>query len=114
MWRSYSKYHNKKTFAYGLKFDSKKEAERYQELKIMEAAGEITGLKMQVKFPLIPVLRDEQGKLVERAVSYVADFTYFTRDGSYVVEDTKGVRTPEYVIKRKLMYYLHHIKINEV
>ena len=114
MWGSYRKYHNKKTIAFGVQFDSKKEAERYQELKIMEAAGDIAGLKMQVKFPLIPVQRDEQGKLVERAVSYVADFTYFLKDGSFVVEDTKGIRTPEYIIKRKLMYYMHHIKIQEV
>lgn len=114
MWTRYPKYHNKKTFAFGIQFDSKKEAERYQELKLLEAAGEVQNVKTQVKFPLLPVQRDESGKCIERAVSYVADFTYFTKDGQFVVEDTKGVKTPEYILKRKLLYYFHKIKIQEI
>lgn len=118
------KYHNTKTFAYGIRFDSKKEAKRYQDLKEMEAEGKIHDLKRQVKFLLIPTQREPEtvgkrggvikGKLIEREVSYYADFTYFTKDGHFVVEDTKGVRTPEYMIKRKLMLYLCGIKIKEV
>lgn len=109
-----SKYRSKKHFAFGLQFDSKKEAHRYQQLKVLEAEGKIQALKMQVKFPLIPIQKDLSGKVIERAVSYVADFTYFTSDGIYVVEDVKGVRTPEYIIKRKLMLHEHGIRIKEV
>lgn len=52
-------------------------------------------------------------KLIERGVYYIADFVYY-RDGEYIVEDTKGVRTKDYIIKRKLMLYVHGIKIKEV
>lgn len=115
MWRRYpTKYNNKKTVAFGIKFDSKKEAARYRDLKLLEAAGEIKDIKLQVKFPLLPVQRDEQGKLVERAAAYVADFTYWTKAGEFVVEDTKGIKTPEYILKRKMMYYFHRIKVKEV
>lgn len=108
-----SKYNSKKTVVDGQKFDSKKEARRYQELLLLEKAGEIQNLCRQVKFVLIPSQRDENGKVVERECSYKADFTY--EEGiKTVVEDVKGYRTKEYIIKRKLMLYQYGIRIREV
>lgn len=109
-----SKYNNKKTVVNGQVFDSKKEATRYKELLLLEKAGAIHDLRMQVKFTLIPAQRDEAtGKVVERECSYKADFVY-EEDGKTVVEDVKGFRTKEYVIKRKLMLWRYGIKIREV
>lgn len=108
-----SKYNSKKTVVGGQKFDSKKEARRYQELLLLEKAGEIKNLSRQVKFVLIPSQRDESGKLIERECSYKADFTY--EEGiKTVVEDVKGYRTKEYIIKRKLLLYQYGIRIREV
>lgn len=108
-----SKYNSKKTVVDGQKFDSKKEARRYQELLLLEKAGEIKNLSRQVKFVLIPSQRDENGKVVERECSYKADFTY--EEGiKTVVEDVKGFRTKEYIIKRKLMLWRYGIRIREV
>ena len=123
----YSKYKAKKTEIDGIVFDSKKEADRYCELKILERAGEIKCLMLQKDFLLIPAqyemierygkngqrLKDEK-KLIERQCTYRADFTYIDKDGSTIVEDVKGIKTPEYKIKRKLMLYFHGIKIKEV
>lgn len=114
-----AKYNNVKIDGY----DSKKEYRRAKELKLLEKKGIITGLQEQVKYELIsPQYRfyEVQGvrkmlrkkKLIERGVYYIADFVYY-RDGEYIVEDTKGVRTKEYIIKRKLMLYVHGIKIKE-
>ena len=120
----HSKYHSKKTFAYGIQFDSKREAERYQELKTLEAQGKIHDIRLQVKFVLIPAQREPdrkgakggiiKGRVIEREASYRADFTYYTADGAFVVEDVKGMRTPEYRLKKKLMLYLCGIRIKEV
>lgn len=108
-----SKYNSKKTVVDGQKFDSKKEARRYQELLLLEKAGEIKNLSRQVKFVLIPSQRDENGKVVERECSYKADFTY--EEGiKRVVEDVKGYRTKEYIIKRKLLLYQYGIRIREI
>ena len=117
-----SKYGNRKVVADGIKFDSKKEYRRYCELKLLERAGVISDLELQKPFMLIPAQyegkADKPGKasktLLERAVTYKADFVY-TQDGKTVVEDVKGgVRTKEYILKRKLMLYLHGIRIKEV
>lgn len=118
-----SKYHNKKVGYNGENFDSLKEYRRFCELSLLEKAGEITDLKRQVKFELIPAQYEpdtigirggvRRGKLLEREVSYVADFVY-TQYGKQVVEDTKGFRTTDYIIKRKLMLWVHGIRINEV
>jgi hypothetical protein len=88
-------------------YASKREAARAMELKLLEHAGVISDLKEQVAFELIP---KQDG---ERAVSYKADFTYVNQVGEFVCEDVKGCKTPEYIIKRKLLLFIHHIKILE-
>lgn len=124
-----SKYHNKKITAGGETFDSKREYNRYRELLLLEKAGEISNLRRQVKFVLIPAQYEKtperyargkrkgelkQGKVLERECAYLADFVYIDSNGEKVVEDTKGVKTKEYIIKRKLMLYTHGIQIKEV
>lgn len=108
-----NKYRNKKVTRNGIEFDSQKEAQRYAVLKLLERAGKITDIQRQVKFDLLPSQKDKSGKVIERACSYVADFTYY-ENGVYIVEDTKGYRTPEYKLKRKMMLYFHGIRIKEV
>lgn len=107
-----SKYHSKKAIVNGIEFDSRKEARRYSDLVLLERAGMITDLQRQVKFELIPSQRID-GKVVERSVTYVADFVY-KQHGKTVVEDTKGFKTKDYIIKRKLMLYIHGIRVKEI
>ena len=110
-----SKYHAKKITWNGEVFDSKKEFNRYQELLLLQRAGRIANLERQVKIPLLPSQKDENGKVIERAVTYIADFVYFDIErNKTVVEDVKGMRTQEYILKRKMMLYLNHIRIYEV
>jgi hypothetical protein len=109
---SVSKYGNKKTVVDGVAYDSAKEARRGAELRLLERAGLITDLCRQVKFELLPAQR-RNGKLIERPVNYVADFVY-RENGEEVVEDVKGLRTKEYVIKRKLMLWQYGIQVKEV
>ena len=131
-----NKYSNKKVTAYGIPFDSKKEAQRYCELRLLEKAGIIKGLELQKEFVLIPAQYEDvparleriyaersfeikctkpRGKCLERACKYKADFYYFdVNKGRYIVEDTKGVKTKDYIIKRKLMLYIHGIRIIEL
>ena len=90
-----------------------KEYHRHCELQMLQKAGQITDLQEQVRYQLLPAQRIN-GKLAERAVWYVADFVYRDNKGNLVVEDTKGMRTREYVIKRKLMLYIHNIRIEEL
>lgn len=118
------KYHNVKTRGY----DSAKEAERARVLHLLEKAGKIRELREQVRFELIPVQREgdaerrlginpsaAQGKVIERAAAYVADFVYVdAATGETVVEDVKGVRTDAYVLKRKLMLWFYGIRVKEV
>jgi hypothetical protein len=106
-----SKYRNVKTTLDGITFDSVKEAKRYAELRLLERAGQIFNLQRQVSFVLIP--KQERNGKVERPVVYKADFVY-TENGQEVVEDTKGVKTKEYIIKRKLMLWQYGIQIREV
>ena len=108
-----SKYHNRKIVREGETYDSVKEYRRAKELELLEKSGVIKDLKRQVRFEIIPSQRGEDGKVVERAVTYVADFVYF-EDGKLIVEDTKGFRTKDYIIKRKLMLYMHGVRIKEV
>lgn len=108
-----NKYGNRKVEVDGIRFDSLKEARRWQELRLLERAGEIHGLKRQVPFILIPSQR-RNGKIVERPVKYIADFTYYGKDDELIVEDTKGLRTHEYIIKRKIMLWEFGLQIREV
>lgn len=128
--RSRAKYGNRKVVVDGITFDSKKEAQRYTELKLLEKAGNITGLQLQREFELIPAQREhtneiyekgpnkgrfKPGKLLERKCSYVADFVYWDLENNcMVVEDAKDMRTKEYIIKRKLMFHIYGIRIKEV
>ena len=107
-----SKYHSRKITVGGETFDSKKEYNRWTELALLQRAGQISDLKRQVKFELIPSQKIG-GRTAERACAYIADFVY-TDNGKTVVEDTKGFKTKEYIIKRKLMLYIHGIRIREV
>lgn len=113
-----NKYNAHKKEYDGIAFDSKKEADRYAELKLLERAGQISNLQRQVQYLLVPNQYID-GKCVERSIKYIADFTY-TQNGKVVVEDVKGYRDPssagyaKFVIKRKLMLYTYGIKVKEV
>ena len=127
-----NKYNAKKVTVDGIVFDSAKEAERYKELLSLEKAGAIQDLQLQPWFELIPAqyetferygktgkrLKDGR-RCVELSLSYKGDFAY-TENGKRVVEDVKGYRNPassgyaKYIIKRKLMLYVHGIRIKEV
>lgn len=114
-----SKYGNVKTNG----SDSKREDKRKEQLLLMLRAGHISDLQFQVPFELIPAQYEpdmvgkrggvKRGKCVERACRYIADFVY-TQDGKKIVEDTKGFRTPDYIIKRKLMLWRYGIRIKEI
>ena len=94
---------------------------RHQELLLLERAGKISDLQRQVEFPLLPTQREtimkngvlRQGKVLERGVVYTADFVYM-ENGHKVVEDVKGVKTRDYILRRKMMLYFHGIRIREV
>ena len=103
-----SKYGAVKTEIDGIVFDSKHEAKRYQELRLLEQAGEITNLRLQVPYILFP--KNEHG----RALKYIADFVYNDDTGALVVEDAKGHSTDVYKIKRRLMAELKGIEIKEI
>ena len=100
------KYRNKKTSVDGIRFDSKREANRYMELKLLERAGIIKGLKRQE--PYILINKSSYG----RAIKYVADFVYY-EDDKLVVEDVKGVKTPVYKLKKRLMAERFGIEVKE-
>ena len=107
-----SKYHAKKTVVNGITFDSKKEAKRYAELKLLERGGAIKDLRRQVRYELIPAF-DCDGKHY-RPTSYVADFVYTDcKTGAEVVEDCKGFRTDVYKIKAKLFAHRFGVSIRE-
>lgn len=99
--RRYSKYNAKKTIVDGHPFDSKREAERYCELKFFVRAGEIRNLELQLRFLLQDKFVDKQGNK-HRKIEYVADFLYIDKLGRNVVEDVKGVLTDVYKIKKKI------------
>lgn len=106
------KYGNIKTIFDEMKFDSKKEAKRYHELKLLEKAGQIDTLTLQPKFTLIDSQRRDDG-VAERPCTYIADFMY-REGGKFIVEDVKGMKTPDYIIKRKLMLEKHGISVREI
>lgn len=129
--RSSNKYHSKKITRDGMTFDSLKEYRKFRELSLLEKAGVITDLQRQVEFELIPAQYEDiptgevykrgerkgQPKIkrvcVEKSVKYIADFVY-KENGKTIVMDTKGVKTKDYILKRKMLLYLHKIKIKEV
>lgn len=129
--RKCNKYFNKKVAIDGYEFDSRKEANRFCELRLLLRAGKIANLQLQREYELIPAQYEEvptgefytrgerkgERKMkricIEQAVKYVADFVY-TENGKTVVEDTKGIRTEKYIIKRKLMLWRYGIKIKEL
>ena len=126
-----SKYGAQKIKIDGIVFDSRKEAYRYGELKLLQRAGKIKNLELQKEFVLIPTYwetvrtgeyykrGEKKGQpktkqiCIEQGVSYIADFCYI-ENGKMVVEDTKGFKTKDYIIKRKLMLHVHGIKIKEI
>lgn len=120
-----NKYGARKVTKNGLIYDSKKEARRAGILEALEKTGAITNLRRQVKYVLIPTQREpdtigpkggrKPGRVLERECCYFADFVYtITATGETVIEDTKGVRTKEYIIKRKLMLERYGIRIKEL
>lgn len=119
----YSKYRAKKVVVDGITFDSKKEGMYYLKLKEMEKKGEISNLRLQVPYELLPALYHDEvvhlktkdkvvRKLVQRAVHYVADFVY-EKDGNDIVVDTKGMRLSDYKLKKKMMRAILGIEIIE-
>lgn len=124
-----NKYKNTKIEQNGKRFDSKKEYYMWLKLKRLEEMGEISNLQRQVPFVLIPTQYEtytettktgkvkEKKRVVEKECKYIADFVYTDNHaGQVIVLDTKSeaTKTPAYKIKKKLMLYIHHIKITEV
>lgn len=125
-----SKYYNKKVVVDGIEFDSKKEGQRYRELSLMQRAGKISGLRLQVPFELVPnqyetvtvqlkTKTKQVEKLVERKIEYIADFVYTDLEtNETVVEDVKGYKQggayAVFQIKRKLMLSVYGIKVREI
>lgn len=116
--RRQNKYGNQKVELDGIKFDSKKEARRYAELKLMEKAGEIKDLELQKEFVIQPSFMDGNGRR-QTAIKYRADFVYWKVDGNdltYIIEDVKSPATRKdrvYRLKKKMMAYNGH-EITEV
>jgi len=120
---SRNKYRNKKIQVNGETFDSMKELRRWRDLKLLEKAGEITELRRQVPFELLPNQREpdkigprggrKPGRIIERKAVYIADFVYRDRTGREVIEDCKGMRTKDYILKRKLLLFRFGIQILE-
>ena len=135
--KSNTKLNNKSIVVDGIEFQSTKEGKRYSDLKLLQRAGEISDLELQKKYELIPAQyetvetgeyykvgeRKGQPKMkrtcIEQSVVYIADFVY-RQNGQTVVEDVKGYRDPssatyaKFVLKRKMMLWIHGIKIKEV
>lgn len=107
-----SKYRNRKIIDFdGNKFDSKKEYERWITLNLLQKAGQISGLKRQVEYRLLPSYKG-----IQQGVKYVADFVY-AENFKCIVEDVKSDITrkkSDYIIKKKLLYHIYKIKIKEV
>ena len=108
-----NKYHAKAEVREGKRFHSGKEAKRYKELQLLERQGLIKDLRRQVRYLLIPTQYDSDGKCIERCCNYYADFVYKDANGRVVVEDAKGYKTQEYILKRKLMLQIYGIRILE-
>lgn len=128
-YKGYNKYKNEPVTIDGIHFPSQKEGARYKELSLLLKAGKIENLRLQVPYELIPKqvettpryhkrtgkrIKDDV-KTLEQNCIYIADFVYFDKEkNAEIVEDAKGKRTKEYVIKRKLMLHVYGIRIHEV
>lgn len=108
---SYSKYRAFKTTVGDITFDSGLEARRYTQLKILEAAGTVKNIQLQPKFRLMDSFKYD-GKTI-RAIDYIADFMY-EEDGKVIVEDVKGIRTKDYIIKSKLFIKKYILELEYV
>lgn len=106
-----NKYHNKKAIYDGIKFDSVKEKNRYIGLKQLERLGVIQNLQRQVKYELQPSFK-LNGKTI-RSITYIADFVYI-QDNKEIIEDVKGMRTKEYLLKKKMFEYKYQKEIKEI
>ena len=104
------KFYNKPVDFQGEHFDSKKEFDRYGVLRLLQRGGQIQNLRRQVKFVLLPAKKGKYRN--ERECAYIADFVY-EQNGELIVEDVKGMRTKEYIIKRKLMLAKYDISLKE-
>ena len=123
-----SKYGAEKTVVDGITFDSRKEANRWCELRMLERAGEIKNLRRQVEYVLIPEKREpptvgkrggvKEGRVIQKAVKYKADFVYESKDGKTIVEDVKGYKGggayAVFAIKKKLMREVFGIDVHEI
>lgn len=111
---SYNKYHAQRTELDGITFASRKEADRYAILKILEKGNLVKDLELQKRFLIVPSIANNYGQK-EKAAYYVADFYYYdVEKGHYVAEDVKGMRTPLYKLKRKMMIFNYpHIEFRE-
>lgn len=118
-----NKYRNCRVTIDDRTFDSRKEYTRYCQLLVMQQDGEISDLELQRVFKLVPKQMLETPRLhgnkyqrCEQEITYIADFCYKDKEGKLVVEDTKSkaTRTPQYIIKRKLMKFIHNIEIVEL
>ena len=108
-----TKYRNKKLTTPDGSFDSQREYKRWCELKLLQKAGKISQLQRQVKFELLPSQQRDDGTK-ERPVAYILDFKYMDLEkGYYVYEDSKGMKTQAWILKRKLMLYIHGISVRE-
>lgn len=107
-----NKYRNTKTVLDNITFDSKKEANRYYELKLLEKANEISNLELQKEFILQESFKLNNKTI--RKISYITDFFYIDKQGNQVVEDTKGMLTDVYKIKKKLFMKRYGIEIKEI
>lgn len=109
----FSKYHNKKVIINGIKFDSKKEANRYSDLLLLEKVNLIKNLELQKRFELQPSYKFK-GKII-RAIYYICDFYYYdVKKEKWIIEDTKGYRNEVYKLKKKLFEYKYNQEIIEV
>lgn len=108
-----NKYHNKKVIVNGHKFDSIKEANYYNQLRLLQRAGLIRDLELQKTFILQPSFK--LNNKTRRNITYKADFTYFSNEDNKIhVIDVKGFKTDVYNIKKKMFEYKYGIEIEEI
>lgn len=109
-----TKYRSRRVEVNGITYDSKREANRHQELLLMERAGLVRELRSQVQFELVPGVRIEGEKRARPPMRYTADFVYLDESGAMVVEDAKGMQTKDYRMRKHLMKAVHNISVKEV